>query len=88
MRELPNGEKLTLDMQFATQGIPAPVVELVAQHWKDVGVDTTVKEVTPDEYRSAQSANSLSVHMWDKSQPLSVVLATDELFVPPTGSRP
>jgi peptide/nickel transport system substrate-binding protein len=83
MRELPNGEKLTLNMQFATQGMPTPVVELVAQHWKDVGVDTTVKEVTPDEYRSAQSANSLSVHMWEKSQPLAVVLATNELFVPP-----
>jgi peptide/nickel transport system substrate-binding protein len=83
MRELPNGEKLTLNMQFATQGIPAPVVEMVAQQWKNVGVDTTVKEVTPDEYRSAQSANQLSVHMWEKSQPLAVVLATSELFEPP-----
>lgn len=83
MRELPNGEKLTLDMQFATQGLPAPVVELVAQQWKNVGINTTVKEVTPDEYRSAQSANDLTVHMWEKSQPLAIVLATNELFVPP-----
>ncbi len=83
MRELPNGEKMTLNMQFATQGMPAPVVELVAQQWKNVGVNTTVKEVTPDEYRSAQSSNQLSVHMWEKSQPLAIVLATNELFVPP-----
>lgn len=83
MRELPNGEKLTLNMQFATQGMPAPVVELVAQQWKNVGIDTAVKEVTPDEYRSAQSSNQLSVHMWEKSQPLAIVLATNELFVPP-----
>ncbi len=34
-------------MQFATQGIAGPVVELVAQHWKNVGINTTVKEVTP-----------------------------------------
>ncbi|HUF86122.1 MAG TPA: ABC transporter substrate-binding protein [Thermohalobaculum sp.] len=82
-RELPNGEKIVLNMQFATQGIPAPVVELVAQHWADVGVQTTVKEVTPDEYRSAQSSNQLDVGMWEKSQPLAIVLGTNELFVPP-----
>src|SRR5690606_24024456 len=42
-RELPNGEKLTLNMQFSTQGIPTPVVELVARHWNSVGVDIVVK---------------------------------------------
>jgi peptide/nickel transport system substrate-binding protein len=83
MRDLPNGEKITLNMQFATQGMPTQVVELVAQHWRDVGVNTTVKEVTPDEYRSAQSANQLDVGMWEKGQPLAIVLATNELFVPP-----
>ena len=54
-RELPNGDKLVLDIRFAIQGISGKVVELVAQHWSNVGVRTTYKEVTPDEYRSAQS---------------------------------
>ncbi|MCY4139105.1 MAG: ABC transporter substrate-binding protein, partial [Rhodobacteraceae bacterium] len=58
-RELPNGEKITLNIQFANQGIPLQVVELVANDRSEVGVKTTVKEVTPDEYRSAQSANLL-----------------------------
>jgi len=59
------------------------VVELVAQQWAEVGIQTTVKEVTPDEYRSAQSSNQLDVGMWEKSQPLAIVLGNNELWVPP-----
>ncbi len=82
-RELPNGEKIVLNMQFATQGIGSEVVEFVGQNWADVGVQTTVKEVTPDEYRSAQSSNALDVGMWEKGQPVAIVLGNNELFVPP-----
>ena len=83
MRELPNGEKLVLNLQFATQGIAGQLVEMAGQHWSDVGIQTTVKEVTPDEFRSAQSANQLDVVMWRKSQPLAIVLGNNELWVPP-----
>jgi peptide/nickel transport system substrate-binding protein len=82
-RELPNGDKIVLNLQFSIQGIPASVVELVGQHWSDVGVQTTAKEVTPDEFRSAQSSNKLDVTMWRKGQPLAIVLGNNELWVPP-----
>ncbi len=82
-RELPNGQKLVLNLQFSTQGIAGQVVELVGQDWAAVGVQTTVKEVTPDEYRSQQSSNQLDVGMWRKSQPLAIVLGNNELWVPP-----
>lgn len=82
-RELPNGEKLVLNMNFSTQGIAGQTVELVAQFWADVGIQSVVKEVTPDEYRSAQSANQLDVGLWGKGQPLAIILGTNELFVPP-----
>ena len=82
-RDLPNGERLTLNMQFATQGIAGNVVELVAQQWANVGIDTTFKEVTPDEYRAAQSANELDVMMWAKGMPLAIILGNDQMFVPP-----
>ncbi len=82
-RELPNGEEIVLNMQFATQGIAGQVVELVGQSWSEVGVETAVKEVTPDEYRSAQSSNQLDVGMWEKGQPLAIVLGNNELWVPP-----
>ncbi|MGR3661852.1 MAG: ABC transporter substrate-binding protein [Paracoccaceae bacterium] len=82
-RELPNGESLVLNMQFSTQGIPGQVVELVGQHWADVGIQTTVKEVTPDEFRSAQSSNQLDVTIWRKGQPMAIMLGNNELWVPP-----
>jgi peptide/nickel transport system substrate-binding protein len=82
-RDLPSGKPLVLNMQFATQGIAGQVVELVGQYWSDVGIKTTVKEVTPDEYRSAQSSNQLDVGMWEKGQPLGIILGNNELWVPP-----
>ncbi len=82
-RELPNGESLILNMQFATQGIAGQVVELVGQYWSEAGIQTTVKEITPDEYRSAQSSNALDVGMWEKGQPLGIVLGNNELWVAP-----
>lgn len=82
-RELPNGDKITLNMQFSTQGVAGQTVELVGQYWAEVGLQTTVKEVTPDEFRSAQSANQLDIMMWRKSQPLPIILGNNELWVPP-----
>ncbi len=83
VRELPNGEDIVLNIQFATQGISGDLLELIAQHWTDVGVETTVKEVTPDEYRAAQSANELDVHAWWKGEPLAIALGTNQGLVPP-----
>ena len=63
--------------------MPVQVAELVAQQWSAVGVRTTIKEITPDELRSAQSANQLDVVPWLKGQPLAIVLGNGELFQPP-----
>jgi peptide/nickel transport system substrate-binding protein len=83
LRELPNGDKIVLNLQFSTQGVAGQVVELVGQHWANAGVKTTVKEVTPDEFRSAQSSNQLDVTWWRKSQPMAIMLGNNELWVPP-----
>lgn len=82
-RELPNGDKIVLNLQFATQGIAGEVVELIGQNWADVGIETTVKEVTPDEYRSAQSSNQLDVLMWLKGQPVAMHLGDATYWEPP-----
>ena len=85
-RDLPNGDRLVVNIQFATQGISGKVVELVAQHWTDVGVQAASKEVTPDEYRSAQSSNQLDIGAWEKGMPLAMVLGLNESFVAPFGN--
>ena len=82
-RDLPSGAPFVLNLQFATQGIAGQVVELIAQNWADVGIKTTVKEITPDEYRSAQSSNQLDVGLWEKGQPLGIIMGNNELWVPP-----
>ena len=82
-RELPSGDKITLNIQFATQGAPGQLAELAAQNWSDVGVQSTVKEVTPDEYRSAQSSNKLDVMLWRKGQPLALHLGDNTYWIPP-----
>jgi peptide/nickel transport system substrate-binding protein len=82
-RELPNGDRLVLNLQYSVQGVAGQVVEMVGQNWSEVGIQSTVKEVTPDEYRSAQSSNALDVTMWRKGQPMGIVLGNNELWVPP-----
>ncbi len=82
-RELPNGERFVLNIQFATQGLATEVAELIAQNWSDVGVRTTVKEVTPDEYRSAQSSNQLDVLTWLKGQPAAIHMGDASYWSPP-----
>ncbi|WP_347313438.1 ABC transporter substrate-binding protein [Defluviimonas sp. SAOS-178_SWC] len=83
MRDLPSGAPLVLNLQFATQGIAGQVVELFAQDWANVGIKTAVKEITPDEYRSAQSSNQLDVGLWEKGQPVGIIMGNNELWVPP-----
>ncbi len=83
LRDLPNGNKLVLNIQFATQGMPGQVAELVAQHWTAAGIKSSIKEVTADEFRSAQSANQLDVIPWSKGQSAAIVLGNAELFQPP-----
>jgi len=85
-RELPNGDTLVLNMQFSTQGIAGNVVELVGQYWADVGVQTTVKEITPDEYRSAQSSNQLDVGLWQYGAPLAIHSGLNSFFRAPFGT--
>jgi peptide/nickel transport system substrate-binding protein len=82
-RDLLNCDKLVINLQFSVQGVPAAMVELIGQHWGAVGIQSTVKEVTPDEYRSAQSSNKLDVTMWRNGQPLAIVLGTNQIWVPP-----
>lgn len=82
-RDLPGGGRFVLNWQFATQATPAALAELVARNWSDIGVETQIKEVTSDEYRSAQSANQLQVLSWVVGQPAGTTLGDNQLWVPP-----
>lgn len=85
-RDLPNGDPLVLDWQFSTQSASAQLVELIAQNWTDVGVTTTIKEVTSDEFRAAQSTNTLDLSMWLKGEPAGSILGDGLHWLPPFDS--
>ena len=82
-RELPNGDTLVLNIQFSTQEMPAQVVELISLNWSEAGVRTTIKEISTDEYRSAQTAGLLDVVVWAKGRLLLGHLGTNDYWVPP-----
>lgn len=82
-RDLPNGDPFVLNIQFSTQELSSQLMEITGQNWADVGIASVIKEVTPDEYRSAQSANQLDVLSWAQGAPMSVAMGSNELFVPP-----
>ncbi|MDG1340238.1 MAG: ABC transporter substrate-binding protein [Paracoccaceae bacterium] len=82
-RDLPNGDPFVLNIQFSTQELSAQLIEIAGQNWADVGVASVIKEVTPDEYRSAQSANQLDLMSWSQGAPLGVAMGSNELHVPP-----
>jgi peptide/nickel transport system substrate-binding protein len=85
LRDLPSGKKFELNIQYATQGTPTELVEIIANNWTDAGVKTTIKEVTSDEYRNSQTANDLSVLSWVMGRPLSNIASNTETLVPPYG---
>ena len=82
-RELPNGDKLVLSLQFTTKDIAAQTVEIVSKHWARLGIQSIVKEVTADSLWSSQSANKLDIMIRRKGEPLAATLGSNELWVPP-----
>jgi len=86
LRDLPSGKKLELNIQYATQGVATELVEIIAANWNAVGVKTTQKEVTSDEYRNSQSANDLSVTFWTMGRPLATLASNTTDLLPPYGS--
>ena len=86
LRELPNGKPLAININFPTQGGPASAPEIISANWTAVGIKTSSKEVTTDEFRAAQSANELDGSMWKNEIPAVTLLSDPQRFIPPYGS--
>lgn len=84
--ELPSGKKFELVFQYTTQGISTQLAEIFAKNMTDIGIKTTLKEVTSDEYRNSQSANDLHIVEWTTGQPLAVMASNVENLKPPFGN--
>ncbi len=83
LRDLPGGDRLTLHLRYASEGMPTAVAELVASQWTEIGVETTVEEIAAEDYWLTQAANELDVVAWTKGLPIPTLQNTSRLFVPP-----
>ncbi|MFW6007470.1 MAG: ABC transporter substrate-binding protein [Halanaerobiales bacterium] len=71
----PDGEKLTFTIEFYDAETPkAPNVELVMEHWKDVGIDVNSKQVSGELQEQRAPANLMDATLWHAGQ------TTDILF--------
>lgn len=86
IRDLPNGKPLALEFKYSTQGVATKVVELIAVGWNRIGVKTTLKEVTSDEYRNSQTANNLDLMVWKMGRPLAAMSSNTQTLLPPYGT--
>ena len=85
-RERPDGTSLSIELQYSTQGGPAALQELVKSYWDAVGVRTTLKEVTSDEYRERATSNQADVVTWKYDATAGSVITLDtSMLLPPFG---
>ena len=85
-RERSDGSPLAIELQYSTQGGPAALQELVKSYWDAVGVKTTLKEVTSDEYRERATTNGADVVTWKNDATSGAVIVLDtSMLLPPFG---
>lgn len=80
-----DGEPFIILLQYAPQGGPVQIHELVGQYWQAVGVRVQVKEVTSDFYRTESSQNRHDVATWRNGGGLTEVVGATQILFPPFG---
>jgi len=64
-RDFPDGKKFTFTLEFYPSETPkTPNVELVAQHWKEVGLDVNSKAVSSELQGQRAPANLMDATIW------------------------
>ncbi len=83
-----DGKSLLVLLQYAPQGGPTQIHELMKKYWEDVGVRTDIKEVTSDLYRQQTGVNKHDIATWENDYASSAKLAGDtQIMFPPFGSQ-
>ena len=73
----PNGERLNVIMSISNRlGSHAPAAELIASHWDDIGVKTTVDELTGAGLWQRFDANESHISLWKIEMSRSDILFT------------
>jgi len=84
-RERPDGEKLTFTIEFVSIEVPrAPNVELVTQHWSEIGIDVNAKQISGELQGQRAPANLMDATIWHGDQATDVLFPIYVNFLVPT----
>jgi peptide/nickel transport system substrate-binding protein len=60
----PDGKRFAIDLEYAQQGGPQLIHELVKSYWEKVGIRVDVKEVSSEVFRQRTVTNDHDVYTW------------------------
>ena len=82
-RERADGSNLTIRLQYANQGGPVKMHELIKSYWDDVGIRLDLKEVSSDEYREMGANNELDLTFWKNDNTSGAVIVQTTFMLRP-----
>lgn len=87
IRLRPDGEPLVLKVNYAVQGGPGQLHELVHDDWNAIGIRIELNEVSSDTLGSILEQNQHSIGTWTGDGTNALQLATSARFAPPFNPR-
>lgn len=87
-RDLPNGEKFNFTIEYYALETPKqPNVELVTQHWREVGVNVSSKTISGELQSQRASGNLMDSTLWHDGSAVDLNFPIDPRHVVPTWPR-
>ncbi len=83
LRDRPDGSILLIRLQYATQGGPVKMHELIKSYWEDIGIRLDLKEVSSDEYRELGANNELDLTFWKNDNTSGAVIVQTTFMLRP-----
>lgn len=81
-----DGQPLVILLQYAPQGGPAQIHELVSDYWSQVGIRAELKEITTELYREQTANNKHDIATWRNDVTTAPIIAFNTVrMVPPFG---
>lgn len=75
VREMPDGEDLNITLEWTPMETPkGPTMELVVDHWSDIGIEVDLEQISTDLQHERTNANEMDMTLWHGDR------STDLLF--------
>ncbi|MFW6046919.1 MAG: ABC transporter substrate-binding protein [Candidatus Woesearchaeota archaeon] len=83
-RELPNGDEFNFTVEAVVMETPKqPNAELVVEHWQDVGIDVTWRDISGELAEQRAPANMIDSYIWHGDAATDILFPVDANFYVP-----